>query len=131
MHMADLLNAPGTVGALVGATDEPWKFGHRIFHDLTRKGIEVLPVNRGRATVAGQQAYPTLAHLPSKPDIVNVVVPPEEGPGLVREVAALGWDNVWFQPGAESTEARRVAEELGVEILEACTMVVVATRRSA
>ena len=130
MHMADLLNAPGTVVALVGATDEPWKYGNRIFHRLSAKGITVLPVNRGRATVAGQTAYSSLADLPQRPDIVNVVVPPEEGPGIVREVAELGWDHVWFQPGAESAEARRVARELGIEVLEACTMVI-AARRSA
>ena len=61
---------------------------------------------------------------------MNVVVPPEEGPGIVREVAELGWDNVWFQPGAGSQEARNVAEELGVTVLEACSMVV-ARQRSA
>ncbi len=130
MHMADLLNEPGTTVALVGATDEPWKFGHRIFRDLTRKGIEVVPINRTRATVAGTRAYSSLADLPTRPDIVNVVVPPEEGPGIVREVSELGWDNVWFQPGAESQEARDVAEELGVTVLEACSMVV-ARQRSA
>lgn len=129
MHMATLLNEPGIVVALVGATDHPWKYGHRIFHDLTGKGIRVLPVNRGRATVAGQPAYASLADLPERPDIVNVVVPPGEGPGIVRQVAELGWDHVWFQPGAESAAARTVAEELGVDVLEACTMVV-ATRRS-
>ncbi len=129
MHMADVLNEPGTTVALVGATDDPWKFGHRIYHDLTHKGIEVIPINRTRATVAGERAYPSLADLPKRPDIVNVVVPPEEGPSIIREVAELGWDNVWFQPGAESQEARDVAEELGVAILEACSMVV-ARRRS-
>ena len=130
MHMADLINAPGVVVALVGASDEPWKYGNRIFHNLTGKGITVLPVNRGRDTVAGQRSYASLSELPERPDIINVVVPPEEGPGIIREVAALGWDHVWFQPGAESVEARRVAAELGVEILEACSMVA-ATRRSA
>ena len=87
------------------------------------------PVNRTRPTVAGTQAYPSLSELPERPTIINVVVPPSEGPEIVRQTAELGWDNVWFQPGAESAEARTTAEALGITILDhACTMVV-ATRR--
>ncbi len=127
--MAQLLNEPGTTVALVGATDAPWKYGNTILRNLRGKGFTVFAVNRDRETVAGDPAYATLADLPERPTIINVVVPPPEGPGIVRQVAELGWDHVWFQPGAESAAAREVAEELGVTILDdACTMVVARRR---
>ncbi len=123
--MPELLNLAGASVALVGATDTPWKYGHKILRNLRSKGITVYPVNNHRAVVDGTTAYSTLSQLPEQPTIVNVVVPPGEGPSIVRQVADLGWDNVWFQPGAESSEARNTAESLGVRILDgACTMVV-------
>ena len=127
--MPEVLNMPDTTVALVGATDAPWKYGHKIFHNLRAKGITVYPVNEHRETVGGTRAYPSLADLPVRPTIINVVVPPAEGAEIIRQVADLGWDHVWFQPGAESAEARATAHDLGITILDhACTMVV-ATRR--
>ncbi len=97
----DLLDESDTSIAVVGATDDPSKYGHRIYRDLKAKGFTVYPVNRWRDTVDGDTAYPRLADLPASPDIVNIVVPPDQSLDVVRQVEDLGLDNVWLQPGAE------------------------------
>ena len=125
MSMYELLNKRGAVVALVGATDNPMKYGNRIFRNLSGKGISVLPVNLGRSTIEGVEAFAELADLPERPDIVNVVVPPDQGAEIVQQVSDLGWDNIWFQPGAESGAASALARELGISVLDdgSCTMV--------
>jgi predicted CoA-binding protein len=100
--LIQLLEAPGTVIAVVGATDDPNKYGHRIYRNLKHKGYTVYPVNPNRATVDGDPAYSNLAELPQKPDIVNVVVPPEATLAVLRECLDLQLKRVWLQPGAES-----------------------------
>lgn len=123
--MYELLNKSGVVVALIGATDNPIKYGNRIFRNLSGKGISVLPVSRGCSTIEGVEAFARLADLPERPDIVNVVVPPDQGADIVQQVADLGWDNIWFQPGAESGAASALARKLGISVLDdgSCTMV--------
>lgn len=131
-NLPKLLNDPTTSVALVGATDNPAKYGATIYRNLKAKGIPVLAVNPNRVTVDGDPAYASLADLPYEPTIVNLVVPPSVGLGVLVKMADLGYDNVWFQPGAESAETIALAEELGLNYLaHACTMVVGRTRTNA
>jgi predicted CoA-binding protein len=125
MTMHALINMPRVTVALVGASTSPHKYGNRIFKNLTAKGLSVLPVNPGTPVVEGVQSFATLSDLPVRPDIVDVVIPPHLGVSIVEQVAELGWDNVWFQPGAESKEASDKAAELGITVLDdgSCTMV--------
>jgi predicted CoA-binding protein len=122
--IATLLEEPGATVAVVGATDNPSKYGYVIYRDLKRKGYPVFPVNRHRDEVDGDKAYCSLSDLPEKPTIVNVVVPPRETVKVLRECLEQDLMNVWLQPGAESPEAMAVLQENGFNYLaNACIMV--------
>lgn len=54
--IASLLGEEGTTVAVVGATDNPAKYGYVIYRDLKRKGYRVFPVNPGRAAVDSDPA---------------------------------------------------------------------------
>ncbi len=124
IDLASLLQEPGTTIAVVGATDNSAKYGSVIYRDLKRKGFTVWPVNPNRATVDGDTAYPTLADLPERPTIVNVVVPARIGLEVVAAAAELGLDNVWLQPGAESPRLVAALQDGGFNYLaHACIMV--------
>jgi predicted CoA-binding protein len=120
----ELLDDPGTSIALVGATDDPRKFGSTIYRDLKRKGFKVYPINPNRATVDGDPAYPTLADLPEPPDLVNLVVPPAAALAVLRECLRLGLTRVWLQPGAEDEETLAFLDAHRFDYLaRACIMV--------
>ena len=111
------------VWAVVGASNDPAKFGHKIVRNLHDAGYVVYPVNPRRGDVAGLKAYPSLADLPEKPDVVDIVVPPTVAEKVAREVEALGLTRVWMQPGSESEEAIRFCEENGIAVVHgACAM---------
>jgi len=119
-----LLDQPDTTIALVGATDNPSKYGHTIFLDLKRKGYTVIPVNPQRATVDGEEAYEKLADLPEPPTIVNFVIPPRFTLHVLKQCLELGLKNVWLQPGAESPEVMEFIQEHHFNYLaNACIMV--------
>lgn len=124
LSILDLLESQDPLIAVVGANDNPDKFGHRIYRDLKRKGYRVIPVNPNRATVDDDVCYARLADLPERPDIVNIVIPPAAATRVVRECLDLGWRNVWLQPGAESSELLKFLEENGFNYLaNTCIMV--------
>ena len=120
----ELLRDENATVAVVGATDDPHKYGSVIYRDLKRKGFEVYAVNPNRSTVDGDKAYPSLAALPVDPTIVNVVVPPATTLEVLAGANRLGYKNVWLQPGAESPEALTYLQEEGFNYLaNACIMV--------
>ncbi|MBT8164889.1 MAG: CoA-binding protein [Acidimicrobiia bacterium] len=119
-----LLDEPDTTIALVGATDNPSKYGHTIYLDLKRKGYTVLPVNPQRVTVDADEAYEKLADLPEPPTIVNFVIPPRFTLHVLKQCLELGLKNVWLQPGAESPEVMEFIQEHDFNYLaNACIMV--------
>jgi len=110
--------------AIVGASNDHQKFGNRIYRNLRAAGYTVFAVNLHESEVEGDRAYPTLADLPRRPDVVDLVVPPAAGVSIVRQCADLGLRRVWFQPGAESDAALERCRELGIEAVHhACAMV--------
>lgn len=122
--MTSLLAAPGATVAVVGATDALYKYGARIYRDLKSKGFPVYAVNPNRQTVDGDPSYATLADLPVRPTVVNFVVPPDQTLDVLEQALALGYIDVWVQPGAESARVVEFLEDNGFNYLvDACIMV--------
>lgn len=112
------------IWAIVGATNDSTKFGNKIFKNMRSAGYTVYPVNPRAQTVEGEKAYPDLASLPEKPQVVDIVIPPSLVSPVLEEAAKLGIELVWMQPGAESEAAISKADELGLKaIYNACAMI--------
>jgi predicted CoA-binding protein len=119
-----LLYRDDTTVAVVGATDNPHKYGAVIYRDLKRKGFTVYAVNPNRETVDGDPAFSSLDALPVEPTIVNIVVPPAITLRVLEKALSLGLTNVWLQPGAESPEVMAFLNENEFNYMaNACIMV--------
>jgi len=122
--ISTLLDKGDPVIAIVGASDNPAKYGNRIYRDLKGKGYRVYPINPTRDTIDGDPAYADLADLPETPDIVNYVVPPPRTLRLLKRAKELGLMRVWVQPGAESADVMAYLNDNGFDYLaNACIMV--------
>ncbi len=112
------------VWAVIGATDNKEKFGHKIFKLLKNAGYKVFPVNPGIKSVLGEPCYASLSDLPVKPDAVNFVVPPQVGEPIITECSTLGIKNVWLQPGANGDNVVNAAKTAGLNVIhKSCIMV--------
>lgn len=119
-----LLDEPDTTIAIIGATDNPAKYGNVIYKDLKRKGYKVYPINPGRNAVCGDKAYTALQELPKKPTIVNFVVPPPVTLKILKDCLEMNLTNIWIQPGAENPEVMAFLQENDFNYLaNACIMV--------
>ena len=100
--MLDTLEDKNNLIALVGASNDPTKYGNKILLDLVKKGYNVAPVNTKEDTIAGIKSYKNILDLKESPSIINFVVPPSIGFQITKELVENKFDNFWYQPGAES-----------------------------
>jgi len=119
------------VFAVVGASKDPKKYGYQVYKDLKEAGYEVYPVNPNAKEVLDDKCYPDLEHLPTKPDVVNVVVPPRVTEEIVRTCKRLGITKVWMQPGSESEVAISFCDNNGIEVVYALCVMIERRRRRA
>ena len=125
LMVLEALQRPGVRIALVGASNDPTKFGNRIFRDLRAKGYTVWPDHPRDPEIEGVAACADLEARPGTPDIVNFVVPPPVALAVAKQAVALGIRRLWFQPGSESDELKAwITDQEGVSALtDACIMV--------
>ncbi len=114
------------VWAVVGANQNPEKYGNMIYKKLKLRGYEAYAVNPLYDTVEGDPCYKDLASLPKLPDVIDMVVTPKRAKPVLEEAAKLGIKYIWFQPGTYDDEVMELAMKLGLETVQAC--VLVATR---
>jgi len=112
------------VFAVVGASRNPEKYGHKVYRDLKEDGYKVYPINPNAAEILGDRCYPDLRSLPEKPDVVNLVVPPKITEEVVKTCREMGIKKVWMQPGSESEWAINYCNENGIKVIHgACIMI--------
>lgn len=109
--------------AVVGASDNPEKYGYKIFKKLLNHGYEVYPVNPGLVDIEGIKVYPSLSSIPEKINVVDFVVNPSIGKAIIKEVKQLGIENVWLQPGTRSEEIDQIVSETNINMVKDCVLV--------
>jgi predicted CoA-binding protein len=111
------------VWAVVGANEDPEKFGNRIFKKLLSRGYTVYPVNAKYESLEGNTCYKDLSSLPEKPEVIDMVVSPKRGRPVLEEAASLGVEYVWFQPGTYDDELLKFTQDKGLKYVLACVLV--------
>jgi len=64
-----------------------------------------------------------LGSLDPMPDVVNLVVSPSRGPGVLQSMIDLGIKNLWVQPGAAFEEIEEKCEENQVLLHFGCVLI--------
>ncbi len=103
--------------AVVGASEDPRKYGHKVFAAYLRHGRTAYPVHPTAAAILGRTAYPSLAALPERVEAVSIITPPAITERVVEEAIAAGVRRVWMQPGAESPRAVERARSAGLSVI--------------
>jgi len=103
--------------AIVGVSRAPQKFSNNAYNELKKRGYQVFGVNPSMEEVAGEKCYKNLASLRGQIDGAVICVSPEKVEPILFEASAIGLKNIWLQQGAESTEAVRIGNELGLSVV--------------
>ena len=109
--------------AIIGASNNRTKYGNKAVRAYLQQGYTVYPVNLSESKVEGLAAYRSVRDIPVRPDMVSIYVPPAEVLKVLPEIAAKGCNELWLNPGTESPEVFAEAERLGLNVIQACSIV--------
>jgi predicted CoA-binding protein len=111
--------------AIIGASNDTRKFGNKAVRAFKAKGYKVYPVNLHETEVEGMAAFKSITDIPTRPAMVSLYVPPPVVLKLLPAIAAKGCDELWLNPGTESDAVLVEAERLGLNVVQACSIVAI------
>src|SRR6516225_8905358 len=116
------LVAPRSI-AVIGASANPTKSGGVLFDNLVKGNFRgpLDPINRTATQIMGKAAYPTLADVPEKVDLVYIVLPQQHVEDAVKQCVAAGARAACIITAgfSEASQKGRGAEERLCEIARA------------
>lgn len=103
--------------AVVGLSSDPWRPSNSVSAYMLRNGYIVIPVNPNETEVFSEKAYPDLASVPAKIELVDVFRRSEEAGKAVDEAIAVGAKAVWLQEGVIDSAAAQRALDAGLLVV--------------
>ena len=114
--------------AVIGASSDRSKYGNKAVRAYVKQGYRVFPVNPKGGEIEGLPAFKRIEDVPVRPDLVSVYVPPVLVLRMLPAIAAKGCHELWLNPGAESEEVVTEAQRLGLQVIQACSILGVGER---
>lgn len=113
--------------AILGASNKPERYSHQAVVLLARKGHAVFPVNPALPEIEGHPAYKRLADIPAPLHTVTMYVSPALSAGMAAAILAAHPQRAIFNPGTENPELEDQLAAAGIEVVHACTLVMLRT----
>jgi predicted CoA-binding protein len=114
--------------AVIGASPNPERYSNQAVRLLRQQGHAVVPVNPGHAEVEGLAAVRRVDDLEAGTiDTVTLYVAPAVSAGMTEALAALAPRRVIVNPGAENPELADALRNRGIDVIDACTLVLLRT----
>jgi predicted CoA-binding protein len=115
--------------AILGASHNPERYAHKAFKLLQQYGHEPVPVNPAQSEIEGKKVYPTLGAIDFPVDTLTMYVGPAISSKLEQDILALQPKRVIFNPGSENPDLEKKLQQKGVQVVEACTLVMLRTNQ--
>ena len=116
----DILGSTRTI-AVVGWSPKSTRASNGVAAYLKSKGYRVFPVNPGHVgeEALGEVVVADLASLPEPVDMIDIFRRSEDVPAVVEEAVKLaGVKTIWMQLGIRNADARALAEQHGLQVVE-------------
>jgi len=111
--------------AIIGASNDRKKYGNKAVRAFVRQNFVVYPVNPNETEVEGLPAFKSILDVPERPNLVSLYIPPPAVLKILPDISKKGCDELWMNPGTESDAALAEAERLGLNVIQACSIVAV------
>jgi predicted CoA-binding protein len=115
--------------AVIGASPIQDRYANKAMRLLADHNHRVIPVAPKHETIEGRKVYPSLAQIPETIDTVTLYVGPARQAAVIQEIIQTAPRRVIFNPGTENPEAYAPLKAAGIEVVEACTLVLLKTNQ--
>ena len=113
--------------AVLGASNKPERYSHQAVDLLAHKGHAVFPIHPALAEIDGHRVFKKLADIPVPLHTVTLYVSPALSSGLAGDILAARPTRAIFNPGTENPELEKKLAAAGIEVVRACTLVLLRT----
>ena len=115
-EIGELLKRAKTI-AVVGLSSSPLRPSYGVAAYLQTHGYRIIPVNPNIKGALGEKAYPSLAEVPEKVDIVDIFRRSEFVPEVVDQAIALKVMAIWMQEDVVHEAAAAKARKAGIFVM--------------
>jgi len=109
--------------AVIGASSNRNKFGNKALRAFERQGYAVIPINPNESTVEGHKTFASVLDVPGPIDMATVYIHADAGVRVMEQLAKKGVGEVWLNPGADDDEVVDRARALGLNVIQACSII--------
>lgn len=113
---------PNKRTVVIGASNNPERYAYKATLSLLAKGHEVFPVGIKTGQI-GNISISTERSFYENIDTVTLYVGPKNLPDWYDYILSLHPKRIIFNPGTENDELVVLATQMGIETIEACTLV--------
>lgn len=115
--------------AVLGASPKEDRYANKVLHRLAENGHEAIGVNPAQPEIPGFAVVKSIEDLPADVDTLTMYVGPDRSAGLAGAIVAKGFRRVVFNPGSENPALQESLRAEGLEVVEACSLVMLSTRQ--
>lgn len=119
--------ARGATVAVLGASPKEERYSYKAVKMLTEHGFAAIPVHPAGHAVLGIPGKKSLEDISTEVDTLTMYVGASISDNEYDHIVALKPRRVVFNPGAENPALARKLREAGIEVIEACTLVLLQT----
>jgi len=119
----------GSKAAVLGASPKPERYSFKAVRMLKEHGFHPIPVHPAGHVVDGIKALKSLDEITEPIDTLTVYVNSKISSKELNRILKLKLRRVIFNPGAENPELAQKLRDAGIEVVEACTLVMLTTEQ--
>ncbi|NLI32040.1 MAG: CoA-binding protein [Deltaproteobacteria bacterium] len=113
--------------AVVGASPKADRYSNQAMRMLEENGHNPIPIAPAKDEILNRKAYPSLRAVPDRVDTVTMYVGPSRQAPVLEDVIRIRPRRIIFNPGSENPEEYDRLRSTGIEVVEACTLVMLRT----
>lgn len=115
---------------IIGATTNTERYAYAAASRLLEAGHEIAPLGVKKGEVFGHQIIDiTTRPVLTDVDTVTMYVGPQHQENLQEYIQTLHPRRVIFNPGTENPAFEKALQDSGIEVVEGCTLVMLATKQ--
>jgi len=117
----------GKTVVVLGASPKPERYSNKAVVALLHHGADVIPVHPAVKEIEGLEVVAELGEIDEEVHTVTVYLSAARSSAVSDALIALSPKRVILNPGAENPELSSRLEQAGIEVEEACTLVLLAS----
>lgn len=111
---------------IIGASENPERYANKAYHSLKNHGHPILMIGNKEGAIDGNKIVNGTPEF-SDVDTITLYLNPKNQESYYNYILSLNPKRIIFNPGTENNELESLANQKGIETIQACTLVLLAT----